>query len=275
MKFYCYYLIKDEFGDYTSDKKTWTNFARLIKGKPSRCSSFNSEEEAKYFLKKKGLVSKGDMKEYLKSIKEITDIEISEVKEENKEILIYLEPKAIYCDGTHFNGNIAKSRVTNVEKKSLIKEVLSEEKIFNDFLKENNWTYDDLYSCNITFTDKDIAFAEAFALYLAMEIAIRKEVKIVYSDCTNAINNWSLGKAVVKGIDEAGLLIAIYDKRKQFEKLGGEIRHIAGEINPADFGKHPIPYNVRFTTKKTENSITVEEYYNKKREFAENQKEEN
>lgn len=105
-----------------------------------------------------------------------------------------------------------------------------------------------------------------------MEIALRKGFKTVYSDCINAIENWSLGKASAKGYERAELLVAITDKRKEFEKKGGTIKHIAGEINPADFGLHPIPNNVRFTSKMVEGAISIEEYYSMKREIAKEEK---
>ena len=77
-------------------------------------------------------------------------------------------------------------------------------------------------------------------------------------------NNF-LNLASVKGYENAELLIAVTDKRKEFENKGGVIKHIYGEINPADFGGHPIPDNIRFTTEKKGNSITIEEYFNKKK----------
>lgn len=262
MDYRAFYLIKERYGDYTNNQANWTSLSRLIKGKSSRCNRFKTEEEAKYFILKKGLVTKEEMKTFMNSLKKEKEVEKTGIKDE---ILIFLDPNCVYCDGSVTNGK-TKSRVTDAERNSLIKEILLKDKKFNDFLNFKKWKYDDGFNCNIEIEGMDnIAFGETLALYLGIEIAIRKGFKVVYSDCINAIENWSLGLASVKGYEKAELLIAVTDKRKEFENKGGVIKHIYGEINPADFGGHPIPDNIRFTTEKKKNSITIEEYFNKKK----------
>lgn len=269
MDYKAFYLIKEGYGDYTNNQANWTSISKLIKGKSSRCNSFKTEEETKYFISKKGLVTKEKMKVFMQNIKNEKEVEKIGIKEE---ILIFLDPNSIYCDGTVANGK-AKARVTDANRNSLIKEILLTDEKFNEFLEFKKWDYDDRINCNIQFDKiEDVAFGETFALYLGMEIALRKGFKTVYSDCINAIENWSLGKASAKGYERAELLVAITDKRKEFEKKGGTIKHIAGEINPADFGLHPIPNNVRFTSKMVEGAISIEEYYNMKRELAKEEK---
>lgn len=261
MDYKAFYLIKEGYGDYTNNQSNWTSISKLIRGKSSRCNSFKTEEEAKYFISKKGLVTKEEMKIFIQSI-----------KNEKEEVLIFLDPNSVYCDGTVVNGR-AKARVTDANRNSLIKEILLTDEKFNEFLEFKKWEYDDRINCNIEINNiEDIAFGETFALYLGMEIALRKGYKTVYSDCINAIENWSLGKASAKGYERAELLIAITDKRKEFERKGGVVKHIAGEINPADFGLHPIPNNVRFTYKMVEEAISIKEYYNMKREIAKEKK---
>ena len=269
MDYKAFYLIKEGYGDYTNNQANWTSISKLIRGKSSRCNSFKTEEEAKYFISKKGLVTKEEMKIFMQNIKNEKEIEKTGIKEE---ILIFLDPNSIYCDGTVANGK-AKARVTDANRNSLIKEILLTDEKFNEFLEFKKWDYDDRINCNIQFDKiEDVAFGETFALYLGMEIALRKGFKTVYSDCINAIENWSLGKASAKGYERAELLVAITDKRKEFEKKGGVVKHIAGEINPADFGLHPIPNNVRFTSKMVEGAMSIEEYYSMKREIAKEEK---
>ena len=248
MDYRAFYLIKEGYGDYTNNQANWTSLSRLIKGKSSRCNRFKTEEEAKYFILKKGLVTKEEMKTFMNSLKKEKEVEKTGIKDE---ILIFLDPNCVYCDGSVTNGK-TKSRVTDAERNSLIKEILLNDKKFNDFLNFKKWKYDDGFNCNIEIEGMDnIAFGETLALYLGIEIAIRKGLK---------------------GYENAELLIAVTDKRKEFENKGGVIKHIYGEINPADFGGHPIPDNIRFTTEKKKNSITIEEYFNKKKQGLEEKK---
>ena len=269
MDYRAFYLIKEGYGDYTNNQANWTSISKLIKGKSSRCNRFKTEEEAKYFISKKGLVTKEEMKAFIQSLKNEKEVEKTGIKDE---VLVFLDPNSIYCDGTVVNGK-TKSRVTDANRNSLIKEILLTDEKFSEFLKFKNWNYDDRVNCNVEINGiEDIAFGETFALYLGMEIALRKGIKIVYSDCINAIENWSLGNASIKGYESAELLIAVTDKRKEFEKNGGLIKHIYGEINPADFGGHPIPNNIRFITEKRKEAITIEEYYMKKKKGIEERK---
>ena len=101
MDYRAFYLIKEGYGDYTNNQTNWTSISKLIKGKSNRCNRFKTEEEAKYFISKKGLVTKEEMKAFVQSLKNEKEVEKTGIKDE---VLIFLDPNCVYCDGSVTNG---------------------------------------------------------------------------------------------------------------------------------------------------------------------------
>jgi len=93
------------------------------------------------------------------------------------------------------------------------------------------------------FLDKDKTnnFGELAALYSAIVAARKLKKKVVCGDSKLVIDFWSKGHVSKKKREDAELLklvAEIVPLRIQFEKEGGEVRHIKGSVNPADLGFH-------------------------------------
>lgn len=154
-------------------------------------------------------------------------------------------------------------KVTNSKGKLLFdifKEDKSEYEVFQYFLRKKDWKEeDDCIVLNNYGKDNEIQYAEAIAMYFGLEIAIRTGAKVLYADNEDVIKNWSKGLGSLKTEYDIETVYALYKKRQEFEKLGGEVKHIYGEINPADFGKHRKPSNCKFVGKNSKH-ITIDEY---------------
>ena len=206
MDYRAFYLIKEGYGDYTNNQANWTSLSRLIKGKSSRCNRFKTEEEAKYFILKKGLVTKEEMKTFMNSLKKEKEVEKTGIKDE---ILIFLDPNCVYCDGSVTNGK-TKSRVTDAERNSLIKEILLKDKKFNDFLNFKKWKYDDGFNCNIEIEGMDnIAFGEN---------ALKGQI---FGTPMTADGNIALGKNALQDNITGGLNIALGQDALYSNTTGG------------------------------------------------------
>lgn len=84
-------------------------------------------------------------------------------------------------------------------------------------------------------------FGELAALYSAIVAARKLKKKVVCGDSRLVIDFWSKGHVSKKKKEDRELLKLVHEiipLRIQFEKEGGEIRHIKGSVNPADLGFH-------------------------------------
>lgn len=83
-------------------------------------------------------------------------------------------------------------------------------------------------------------YGELFACKLALEIAKEQGIKKVFGDSKLVIDYWSRGH--IKGGAYHKSTYALVKKvtalRHEFEEHGGVIKHISGDINPADLGFH-------------------------------------
>jgi len=131
--------------------------------------------------------------------------------------------EGIYFDAGTGAGKGVEISVTDKNGKSLLGEVLKTNE------RGNYWIENDVTN----------NFGELLACKYALEIALKKECLKIFGDSKLIIEYWSKGY-IKKELPEETRALAkeVKDLRYQFEKRGGEIKHISGGSNPADLGFH-------------------------------------
>ena len=83
-------------------------------------------------------------------------------------------------------------------------------------------------------------FGELLACKYALEIAMKRRVPLVCGDSVLIINYWSRGLVTSKNVsrDTVALAGEVQKLRNKFEKKGGKLQRVSGDINPADLGFH-------------------------------------
>jgi len=129
----------------------------------------------------------------------------------------------IYFDAGTGAGNGVEISVTDKNGKSLLGEVLALNERGNYWIKEavtNN-------------------FGELLACKYALEIALKKNCKKIFGDSKLILDYWSKGFIKKELPEETRALAGEVKKlRFDFERQGGEMKHISGGSNPADLGFH-------------------------------------
>ncbi|MGL4688222.1 MAG: viroplasmin family protein [Fusobacteriaceae bacterium] len=214
-KFYAYLLINKNTQGITT---SWDNCKATVAGTLSRYKSFSSEEEAQIWLDKGAI--------YDINPKSKEEKEKKEKKIENNKILKSQLTEGIYFDSGTGRGIGTEIRVTNLKGFSFLTEYFPNKT--NEFGNIN------------LGKDRTNNFGELAALYYALDIAIRQQNFEVFGDSDLVINFWSLGRSKKENLpDETNQLIEIVAKRRKvFEKLGGIVKFVPGDINPADLGFH-------------------------------------
>lgn len=211
-KFYAYLLINKNVQGITT---SWDTCKATVKGNLSRYKSFSLEEEAQKWL------DNGAKYEINPKLKE----ERAE-KIKNNKILQSKLIDGIYFDSGTGRGIGTEIRVTNLKGFSLLHEYFPNKT--NEFGNIN------------LGKDRTNNFGELAALYYALDIAIQEKNFKIFGDSNLVIYFWSQGRSKKENLpDETNKLIEIVIKRRKvFEKLGGTIEFISGDINPADLGFH-------------------------------------
>lgn len=89
---------------------------------------------------------------------------------------------------------------------------------------------------------KDVTnnYGELMGMYIAINIAIKNDVKKIFGDSKLVIDYWSKGFIKRTQLPEKTVKLADMVKvlREKYEKNGGIVQHVSGDINPADLGFH-------------------------------------
>ncbi|MFH1188950.1 MAG: ribonuclease H family protein [bacterium] len=135
--------------------------------------------------------------------------------------------EGIYFDAGTGRGNGVEVRVTDEKGNSLLSTILQKEEInaYGNYGLPKGTTnnYGELLGCQF-----------------ALIIALKKKRNRIFGDSALVITYWSKGfiKTKLVAKDTVELSCTVVKLRKQFEKNGGIIEHISGDINPADLGFH-------------------------------------
>jgi len=115
----------------------------------------------------------------------------------------------------------------NYEKNSLLYKIMNEKKI-NE--------YGNYYVAN-TRTNN---FGELVGIYIALVYAKKYDTKIICGDSSLIIEYWAKGRYNSSNLenDTIELIKKVTLMRNEFEKKGGIVKKISGDVNPADLGFH-------------------------------------
>ncbi len=211
-KYYAYFFSEEN----NSIVDNWEECKEIVRGSKARYKSFKNILEAK---------------EWLKNGASYNFAKISEEKKENK-----LED-GVYFDAGTGRGFGVEVRITNRNKKSLLNELV--DKKLKTFLEKKNWQINEFDNILLD-KNKTNNYGELLGLYLALEYAHKNCQKKIFGDSKLVIDFWSLGYFQKNNIGEEtiSLIEKVLKKRNEFEKSGGEVNYISGDINPADIGFH-------------------------------------
>ncbi len=141
-------------------------------------------------------------------------------KTESKEIA-----KGIYFDAGTGRGNGVEISVTDENGKNLLDKSL-DKKLIN------------IHGKHLVPGDVTNNYGELLACYHALKISLDIGNKFIFGDSKLIIDYWSKGDIKIDSEKTKELAIRTSLLRKEFEKNGGKIIFISGDLNPADLGFH-------------------------------------
>lgn len=176
------------------------------------CKEIVSKQKSRY----KGFVNKLDAELWLK-----------EGAVYGKKMVSSILEKGIYFDAGTGRGIGVEVKVTNEKGENILSELLTKDKI-------NSYGN---YTAKAGSTNN---FGELLGCYIALKIALKENIKMIFGDSKLILDYWSKGIMNRDKLNEDTLkLIETVSKlRKEYEKNGGKLKHISGDINPADLGFH-------------------------------------
>ena len=203
-KIYAYYLLdSQESGIFY----TWNECQQKVKGKKARYMSFKSEKEAQKWLK--------------------SGAEYEKKEKKNESLFLELDRNGIYFDAGTGRGEGVEVRLTDYDGNSLLHEILDASKI-NSY---GNYKLSEGRTNN---------FGELTGIFAALKYAKKNNIKVICGDSNLVIEFWSRGKYNSDGLekDTIDLIKRVTSLRAEFEKNGGKVKKISGDVNPADLGFH-------------------------------------
>ena len=204
-KFYAYFIID------TSENgilENWSDCQKKVSGKKARYKSFKTFLEAEKWLNSGANYEK----------KEKADL---------TELYSELDQNAIYLDAGTGRGNGVEVRLTDFNGNSLLYKIMNEKNI-NEF---GNYYVADTRTNN---------FGELVGIYTAFIYAKKYGTKVICGDSSLIIEYWSKGRYNSSNLenDTIELIKKVTLMRNDFEKKGGTVKKISGDVNPADLGFH-------------------------------------
>lgn len=211
-KYYGYFLI-DKNVKGTTD--SWDSCKNITAGNSSRYKSFPSLKEAEEWLDS--------------GAKYAPNPELAVKKMEKKKKNLALRnslEEGIYFDAGTGRKIGVEVRVTNLAGESYL-DIYFPEKV-NEFGNINLGK-----ECTNNY-------GELVGLFCALKIAMKINVKKIFGDSNLVLFYWSQGRANREGLnpDTVKLIDTVTKIRKDYEKIGGVISFVSGDINPADLGFH-------------------------------------
>ena len=145
--------------------------------------------------------------------------------------------KGIYFDSGTGRGIGVEVRVTDENKENILDKISPNS--LEELLKNTTWKKNEFG--NIQFEGrKTNNFGELVGFYLALNCAKLLKCNLILGDSCLVIDYWSLGRFYENNLEleTINYINKVIQLRKEFEKNKGIVRHISGDVNPADLGFH-------------------------------------
>ena len=211
-KYYAYFF--DEKNNGIVD--TWSECEKIVHGTKARYKSFIDKSVAQDWLDSGA--------NYERNISLKTPVNTT------------LE-KGIYFDSGTGRGIGVEVRVTDENKENILDKISPS--ALKELLKDTTWIKNEFG--NIQFeTKKTNNFGELIGFYFALNCAKLLKYNLILGDSRLVIDYWSLGRFYENNLEleTINYINKVIQLRKEFEKNKGIVRHISGDVNPADLGFH-------------------------------------
>ena len=211
-KYYAYFF--DEKNNGIVD--TWSECEKIVHGTKARYKSFIDKSVAQDWL--------DNGANYEKNISLKTPVNT-------------ILEKGIYFDSGTGRGIGVEVRVTDENKENILDKISPS--ALKELLKDTTWIKNEFG--NIQFeTKKTNNFGELIGFYFALNCAKLLKYNLILGDSRLVIDYWSLGRFYENNLEleTINYINKVIQLRKEFEKNKGVVRHISGDVNPADLGFH-------------------------------------
>ena len=211
-KYYAYFFNKEDNGIVN----TWAECEKIVQGTKARYKSFIDKSVAQEWLDSGASYER--------------NIGL------NAPLNTTLE-KGIYFDAGTGRGIGVEVRVTNENKENLLEKISPSS--LKKLLKGTSWIKNKFGNIQVE-TGKTNNFGELIGFYFALNCAKILKQNVISGDSRLVIDYWSLGRFHESNLesDTINYINKVIVLRKEFEKNKGVVKHISGDINPADLGFH-------------------------------------
>ena len=145
--------------------------------------------------------------------------------------------KGIYFDAGTGRGIGVEVRITNENKENILDKISPS--ALQKLLTDTTWIKNDFGNIQVE-PGKTNNFGELIGFYFALNCAKILKQNVISGDSRLVIDYWSLGRFHESNLesDTINYINKVILLRKEFEKNKGVVKHISGDINPADLGFH-------------------------------------
>ena len=145
--------------------------------------------------------------------------------------------KGIYFDAGTGRGIGVEVRITNENKENILDKISPS--ALKKLLKDTTWIKNEFGNIQVEL-GKTNNFGELIGFYFALNCAKILKQNVISGDSRLVIDYWSLGRFHESNLesDTINYINKVILLRKEFEKNKGVVKHISGDINPADLGFH-------------------------------------
>lgn len=207
-KYYAYFF---ESSSESGVLSSWAECSKKVKGTAARYKGFVLKSEAEKWI--------AGGAEYDKS---------GDGKKKKKDYSNFVLKKGVYFDAGTGRGNGVEFKITDEKGKSLLSKIVRADKI----------TEFDTYFLGKKFTNN---FGELSGLFFALKYCLNSSgERLILGDSKLVLDYWSHGhfkrdKLPVATVD---LIEKVVVLRREFEKVGGKLEFVSGDVNPSDLGFH-------------------------------------
>ena len=145
--------------------------------------------------------------------------------------------KGIYFDAGTGRGIGVEVRITNENKENILDKISPS--ALKKLLKDTTCIKNEFGNIQVEAC-KTNNFGELIGFYFALNCAKILKQNVISGDSRLVIDYWSLGRFHESNLesDTINYINKVILLRKEFEKNKGVVKHISGDINPADLGFH-------------------------------------